>query len=381
MSSSENSADLAVIGSGIVGLAHAWAAVKRGLSVVVFERDEFAVGASVRNFGLVFTLGPARDTTQAWVLRSRALWLELADAVQFNAHPSGCMIVANRRDEWDVLIEFYQQTLNSETPYRLLEPRETLVRVPMLQNRALRGALWSRYELQVDPRAVVPAIARYLEVTHGVRFVRGTQVRGIDPPAIDTTRGRWQTDMAVVCPGHDYQTLYPELLADYGLRRCKLQMLRTAPQPAGWRLPCVLMSGLSLLRYPAFAQCPGLAELRRRLEVDKAETLRYGIHLIVSQSTSGELTIGDSHDYSLTPSPFNPQRIDELLLQHARALLNIRNIRVTERWSGVYAHSGEHDHLLLAPAPAVRVVLVTDGIGMSIAFALAEEVLTGLSGR
>ena len=37
--------DLAVVGAGIVGLAHAWAAAKRGARVVVIARDLAASGA------------------------------------------------------------------------------------------------------------------------------------------------------------------------------------------------------------------------------------------------------------------------------------------------------------------------------------------------
>ena len=49
--------DLAVVGAGILGLAHALAAVRRGLKVVVLDRDMAAAGASVRNFGLVVVSG------------------------------------------------------------------------------------------------------------------------------------------------------------------------------------------------------------------------------------------------------------------------------------------------------------------------------------
>ncbi len=44
--------NLAVVGAGILGLAHALAAVRLGKRVVVIDRDARANGASVRNFGL-----------------------------------------------------------------------------------------------------------------------------------------------------------------------------------------------------------------------------------------------------------------------------------------------------------------------------------------
>ena len=63
--------DIAIVGAGIVGLAHALAAVRRGLSVTVIDRDARAAGASVRNFGFVTVTGQQAGITWRRARRAR----------------------------------------------------------------------------------------------------------------------------------------------------------------------------------------------------------------------------------------------------------------------------------------------------------------------
>jgi glycine/D-amino acid oxidase-like deaminating enzyme len=70
--------DLAVVGAGIVGLAHAFAAARLGKRVVVIEREPCATGASIRNFGFVTVTGQERGATWLRARRSRDIWAAIA---------------------------------------------------------------------------------------------------------------------------------------------------------------------------------------------------------------------------------------------------------------------------------------------------------------
>ena len=84
-------ADLAIVGAGIVGLAHALAAAKQGFSVVLFERTAPAVGASVRNFGLVWTVGQPAGRRHDRAIRSREIWREVTAAAGLHWDASGSL--------------------------------------------------------------------------------------------------------------------------------------------------------------------------------------------------------------------------------------------------------------------------------------------------
>src|ERR1700759_5886337 len=69
---------LAVVGAGIVGLAHALAAARIGKRVVVIDRDPRANGASIRNFGFITVTGQERGEHWSLAVRGRDVWAEVA---------------------------------------------------------------------------------------------------------------------------------------------------------------------------------------------------------------------------------------------------------------------------------------------------------------
>jgi FAD dependent oxidoreductase TIGR03364 len=364
-------ADIAVVGAGIVGLAHAYVAARRGLRVVVVDRDAQANGASIRNFGFVTVTGQQAGECWRRAMRSRDVWQEVAPQAGIEVVHRG-LAVAVRRPEAEAVLEAFLLTEMGQA-CSMLTREQALGRVPLLHGQ-VRSVLWSPHEMRVESRTAIPKLATWLHERWGVRFLRSTLVTAVEPPVLATTAGAVRAARIVVCPGDDFLTLYPERIAAYGLRRCALQMLRVAPERPVM-LGASVMGDLSLVFYKGYSELPEAAVLRNLLEREQAEHLREGVHLIAVQSADGSLVVGDSHDYGPTPEPFGRESVDGLILSELAAVLDLPPVRVAERWIGVYASAPDRLMLVDAPDPAVRIVVVTSGTGASTAFGIAEDVL------
>jgi D-hydroxyproline dehydrogenase subunit beta len=364
--------DLAVVGAGIIGLAHALAAAKRGLRVVVIDRDAQPNGASVRNFGLVVVSGQEPGTARTRAGYSRKVWLELAHAAGIAVEQRG-MLVAAQRPEAMALAEAFAQS-PSGTGCQVLSRAELLARQPELDPDAVIGGIFSPEEIRVESRLALPKIVAWLR-GQGVTFRFSTTVTAVSPPVVETSAGPVQARKVVVCPGDDLTGLLADRIAARDVTRCKLQMLRLADP--GFRLTGALVSDLSLLRYDGYAQLPEAGALRARLIREQPEMLENGVHLIVVQSADGSLVLGDSHHYGPTPDPFGSEHIDALILTEFARLFGKRPVTVAERWTGSYS-SSKGAAFIDRPGPDLALAMVTSGTGASTGFAIGEETVAEL---
>lgn len=366
-------ADLLVVGAGILGLAHALEGARRGLKVVVCERDAQAQGASVRNFGMVLPIGQAPGRVHRRALRSREIWLETAPAAGIWHAETGSLHLAYRGDELQVLEEFAAAAPGLGYDVALLTAAEVSARSAAVRPEGLLGGLWSPTEVCVDPREAIAKLPAYLHEKHGVEFYFSTPVHRIDLPHAHTARGDFKARRALVCSGADFASLYPDTYAASGLTRCKLQMMRTEPQPDAWSLGPILAGGLTLRHYASFADCPSLAALKQRVADETPAYDRWGIHVMASQNGLGEIVIGDSHEYDSDISPFDRPEIDRLILDYLGGFLKAPALRIAQRWHGIYAKNPTAAEYSAEVVPGVRIVNGVGGGGMSTAFGLAQE--------
>ncbi len=365
--------DLAVVGAGILGLAHALTAARRGLRVVVIDRDAQANGASVRNFGFVVVTGQAPGQDRARAARSRDVWVEVAQAAGIAVEHRGTILVA-RRHEAMALLEVFVEDGQAED-CRLLTRTELAALQPEIDADVMEGGLYSPQEVRVDSPLAIPRLTNHLARSYGVEFRLSTAVTGIAPPVVETSAGPVRAARVVVCPGDDLTGLYADRIKARRVTRCKLQMLRLADP--GFRLRAGVLTDLSLLRYGGFAGLPQAAALRERLRAEQPDLLANGVHMIAVQCADGSLVLGDSHHYGPTPDPFGSEAVDGMILSEFAAVFGARPVAVTARWTGSYS-SANVAAFRDAPHPDVRLVMVTSGTGASTGFAIGEETVAEL---
>ena len=365
-----------VIGAGIVGLATARALAVRGFKVTVFERNERAVGASIRNFGMVWPIGQATGPLYERAMLSRSIWKEICTEAKIWHDEVGSLHMAYSNDELQVISE-YVEVNQQFRDCRLLTPKETIQKSPAVNPDHLKGALWSGDEIIVESRVAIGQIAEYLAEKYDVEFYWNTAITQVDHPNVYSGKNSWAAEEIFICSGPDFETLYPELFLESGITKCKLQMMRLVNQPDDWRIGPALCGGLSMIHYPGFQATKSLPALRKRYEEQFAEYLNWGIHVMVSQNGNGELTIGDSHEYGLVHDPFDKEFINNLIISYLKTFANFKDWKMMQSWHGIYPKmtNGETE-LIVEIAPGITLINGLGGNGMTLSFGLCEEYIS-----
>lgn len=365
--------DLVIVGAGILGLSHAWHALHLGLRIAVVERDEFAVGASVRNFGHVgvsMQSGDARRYAQI----ARDEWLKIGAATGIEIAETGTTVIVRNKFEMAVLAEF---AATHSTQAQLLNAQET-AHILGVDPSLVQGGAHLPGDLRLDPTTAIAALASHLE-ERGVTFYYNTNVGSIDPGCVRTNRGSLTAEHIVVAVNHDVDRFFPHIADTHEIERCRLRMLEI-DAPRGVRIAPAVLTGLSLLRYDAFRELKSHAALRAHIETSSPELLEHDLNHMLTQRPDGVLVVGDTHHRERTEHPFELERSDELLLIETAKLFGVgaRDLKIRRRWRGVYASSATTNFVCETPAPGVRVASVTTGIGMTTALGFAQESLSTL---
>jgi FAD dependent oxidoreductase TIGR03364 len=376
--STGNNADVAIVGGGIVGLAHAYMCLLKGYKVVLFERDTLALGASVRNFGLIWPIGQDPEAGLDLAFRSRMHWLEIASQAGIWINQNGSLHLAYHDDEWNVLNEFVELYKHAPFICSLLNPERTVSKSSIVKKENLKGSLWSETECTVNPREAIRKLPAWMQEQMGLILRYGQTVKEIRLPSLETNREQWNVNYVFVCSGADFETLYPHFFDEQPITKCKLQMMKALLPANIFHAGPSLCAGLTLRHYAAFSKCPSLKKVDTRYDQEDQRLKQNGIHVLLSQNNYNELIIGDSHHYYQAVEPFDSVEIDEVILDYLGSFTNLKNLSIKERWHGVYPKLEGSNHLIHEIVPGVRVVNGLGGAGMTLSFGVAEKAVSHL---
>ena len=370
-----NTPSAIVIGAGIVGLATARALAIRGFRVTVFERNEYAVGASIRNFGMVWPIGQATGPLFERAMLSKSIWKQICLEAKIWHDEVGSLHIANSEDELAVMTEYVEMN-RAHRDCALLNPAQTLAKSDAVNPLGLKGGLWSGTEMIVEARVAIGKIAAYLEEKYHVKFHWNTAISQVEQTTVKSGSSTWQADEIFICSGADFETLYPALFSQQEITKCKLQMLRIVNQPHNWRIGPALCGSLSMIHYPGFHTSPSLAKLRNRYEEEYSEYLKWGIHVMAAQNHTGEITIGDSHEYGLVHDPFDKDFINQMIIKYLKTFTNFKDNTIIQTWNGTYPKmkNGETE-LIQQPESGVTIINGLGGNGMTLSFGLCEQII------
>jgi len=377
--------DLLVIGAGIVGLAHAYEASKRGLKVAVVEKNTRCVGASIRNFGFITVSGQSTQNTWRRAMYSRNVWHEITQKAGIQIIHNGSWVVCKRAEAFDVAQAFLKTEMGvgcelfSSDDFSVL-PKLGFKNIDSLRLEHAAGLFYSPHEFRVESKEAIPMLSIWLESIMNVDFYWSLDVLDCDVPHIKTSIREFYANRVVICTGAELNGLIKPYFAQYEIKLCTLQMLRVKLDP-DFRLPGSVMTDLSLARYLGWSELPEAAPLKNRVSKEMSDYIKEGIHLIAVQSADGSLVIGDSHRYGQADDVFADEKIDDMILSLLQETLVFKNLKVLERWTGIYPSSPIQDALIEKVNDRLRIAIVTSGTGASTAFGLAKDNFDDLIGE
>nr|WP_288810880.1 TIGR03364 family FAD-dependent oxidoreductase [uncultured Sphingobacterium sp.] len=375
-----NTYDLIIVGGGILGTFHAYHALKKGLTVLQLEKDNFPVGSTVRNFGQVVPSGMAGEWFDYGV-RGLEIYQSIQQDMDISIRNNGSIYIASDADEVQVIHELSAHYQTKGYEHALWSKAQILAKYPAMSADYVQEAIVFDQELSAEPETMIRQLHIYMQAKFGKYTLKyDTTViacEDANEKAHLTTSGLevFEGAKIIICNGYEFKILYRSLFDDSGLEISKLQMMRTKPLHQ-LQLPGNILTGLTIRRYESFEEyCPSFGSIP--VPEHYNELRKYGIHILFKQAADGSIIVGDSHEYAagnrLDDLGFAVDTyVNELMIAEANRIIPMKQDWIASSWSGFYAQ--HKDHILeVDVSPRIHVRTGIGGKGMTASAGYAER--------
>ena len=342
--------DLIVVGAGVLGTFHAIHAAKSGKTVLLTEKDQYPVNATVRNFGQAVPSGMSSDWL-TYARRSTELYNEIQREFDISVRNNGTVYLSSDPDELQLIHELKERMDTMDYEAQLLSPDDCLTKWPSLSKNYCNGGLFFPQEVSVEPEKLIYrlleyAVKKYPNLTYKPSTaVTDCTTMGDHVEITTASKQKITSEKAIICSGGEFKLLFADLFKESGIVVSKLQMMRTVPMPEV-QLEGNILTGLSIRRYESFEECPSFSKIATPDHY--SELKKWGIHILFKKATDGSIIIGDSHEYADVNHTDDlgfdiNNHINELMVDEAQKIVKFDVSRIASTWAGFYPqHNSKH---------------------------------------
>jgi FAD dependent oxidoreductase TIGR03364 len=258
---------------------------------------------------------------------------------------------------------------------------------PEIKQSYAKAALHFPLEIQVNPKTTVARILHWLKEKNRLDYFNNVTIQDIEVSSnkihlTDNFKNEYTAKKVMICTGHDFKTLFPEIFLNAGLKTVKLQMLSGIANNT--KIKGSILTGWSIRRYECFQECPSYQQIIAQEDPNSFQRL-HGIHILAKQEADGTIILGDSHHYA----PHGPNagstdyedfvNVNDFVITEAKKILNIEHFELRNAWAGLYSQCTDKPIFVENISDDITVVTGIGGKGMTASLGYTQEFLNKLN--
>jgi len=362
--------DVVIIGGGVIGTAIAYNLTKRGVKVILVEKNDLASGTSGACDGCIFLQSKKPGKHLELALQSADLYKLLNEELNADIgyKQSGGMIIIESESQLPAMMQFMSQQRSAGLKVELLTIEDALKLEPHL-SPSLCGATFSPMDAQVDPLNLVFALAAAAR-RNGAQILTQTEVRNISVKSgriegVETDKGKVAADIVVNAAGVWAPFIGKMVGIELNIVPRRGQILVTEP------LPRLVNSIMLCACYIAAKFNP------------EQKTSPLGVGLVLEQQIhANNLLIGSTREFVGYDRNVTIEGIHEIA-QHAKNVLPIlKDVHIIRSFAGLRPYIPDGFPILGQLGPEGFIVAAGhegDGIALApITGKLIAEIITGM---
>jgi sarcosine oxidase subunit beta len=276
-------AEVVVIGGGVIGSSIVYHLAKKGLKVVLLEKNGIASGTSSACEGLVLLQSKKPGVHLKLALESAKKFYNLKNELNYDIEyrNNGGMVVIENNEELKAMKIFVEKQKSIGLEVYLLDKDKAIEKEPALSHDIL-GSTFSPLDAQVNQIYLSYAFINSAK-NLGAKIYTHTEVTGIKLESnkirlIETTKGEIETEIVINAAGVYSPEIGRMVNLDIPIKPRRGQLLVTE------EVPKILNGVLISAKYIAAKFNPSLAEIE-------------GEGISIEQTASGNLLIGSTREF------------------------------------------------------------------------------------